>query len=193
MAKGGARCGAGRPGYRAKAEQLVRVDIRVWHRRGLLWVGGTNWFPFYRGNQHTTTVRFTVSADSIRLAYSLDNNEYSQTISTTTTPCALGGTRPWFECPRCFGRCGLLYMRYGRFACRSCQQVSYTSQSGSESDRVHARYHRLHALVEAGKPKWQRWATFNSVEEQFQRADRQANHHLLQVIQRLRPGASPFD
>ena len=192
MAKGGYRSGAGRHGYRAKAEQLVRVDIRVWHRRGLLWVGGSNAYPFHRGNQHITTVVFTVSAESIRLAYSLDNNDYAQTISTTTTPCALGGSRPWFECPRCRGRCALLYLRCGRFACRSCQQVSYTSQSGSESDRVHARYHRLEALIDNGKPKWQRWATFNRLEDKFTKADRQANHHLLQVIQRLRPGASPF-
>jgi hypothetical protein len=42
MGTGGLRCGAGRPAYRIKAEQLQRVDIRVWRKRGLLWVGGSN-------------------------------------------------------------------------------------------------------------------------------------------------------
>jgi hypothetical protein len=81
----------------------------------------------------------------------------------------------------------VLYQRSGRFACRTCQRVAYTSQSGSESDRVHSRYHKLHALIENGKPKWQRWATFNRLEEKFERADESANQMLWKVIQRLMP------
>ena len=38
MGTGGARIGAGGPAFWAKAEQLIRVEIREWHRRGLLWV-----------------------------------------------------------------------------------------------------------------------------------------------------------
>ena len=78
-----------------------------------------------------------------------------------------------------------LYMRSGRFACRSCQQVSDTSQSGSASDRGHAIYHQLHALIENGKPKWQRWSTFNQLEERFERVNEQVNQSLYDVIQRL--------
>lgn len=188
MAKGGARCGAGRPGYKVKGEHLMRLDIRVLHRRGLLWVGGTNVWNWSRGDEHVGSVRFTVEADSIRLAYSVNGQEASQHIATHTTPCGYGGSRTWFSCPVCRGRAALLYMRSGRFACRSCQRVSYASQSGSESDRGHARYHKLHALIEAGKPKWQRWATFNRLEDRFERADERASMSLLKVIQRLQAG-----
>ena len=185
MAKGGARFGAGRPGYKVKGEQLQRLDIRVWRRRGLLWVGGTNTWSWWRGDAPTGSIRFTVNEHSVRLTYSTSGNDASQTISTTTTPCAYGGLRRWFACPVCGGRCEVLYQRSGRFACRSCQQVSYTSQSGSESDRVHARYHKLHALVENGKPKWQRWSTFNRQEERLNRADECATKYLFHFIQRL--------
>jgi len=79
----------------------------------------------------------------------------------------------------------VLYQRSGHFACRTCQRVSYTSQSGSEHDRLNARFHRLNALVEAGKPKWQRWSTFNRLEDRLDRADELANKSLMHFIQRL--------
>lgn len=188
MAKGGARSGAGRPGYKVKGEQLLRLDIRAIHRRGLLWVGGTNTWSWSRGGEPAGSVRFSVEINSIRLAYSVNGKDASQFIPTTTTNCAFGGSRTWFRCPGCHRRAAVLYMRSGGFACRSCQRVTYTSQSGSESDRGHARYHKLHALIKNGKPKWQRWATFNRLEKQFERADELTNQLLWKAIQRLAPG-----
>lgn len=188
MGTGGTRCGAGRPGYRLKAEHTPKIDIRVWHKRGLLWDGGTNSWSWSRGAESAGSIRYTVSSASIRLTYSVNGQDASQTISTTTTPCHYGGSRPWFSCPVCHHRAAVLYLRSGRFACRSCQRVSYASQSGSESDRGHASYHRLHALIEAGKPKWQRWATFNRLEDRFERADERVSMLLLKVIQRLQGG-----
>lgn len=47
------------------------------------------------------------------------------------------------------------------------------------------RYHRLNAMVDAGKPKWQRWATFNRLEDRLDRADEQANYALMRFVQRL--------
>ena len=163
------------------------MDIREWHRRGLLWDGGRNTWSWSRGSEKVGSITFSVSEQAINLIYSLDGRNASQTIMRTATPCRYGGVRPWFLCPVCCNRTALLYMRGGRFACRKCQRVSYSTQSGSESDRVHARYHKLHALVENGKPKWQRWATFNRLEEKFEQADASANEMLWRVIQRLRP------
>ena len=182
---GGARCGAGRPGHRLKAEQTLKVDIRVWHQRGLLWDGGTNTWSWSRGGESAGSIRFTVNTDNIRLTYSVNGQDASQTIRLTATPCRYGGSRQWFECPVCRGRAAVLFMRAGRFACRQCQKVSYTSQSGSKSERGHAQYHQLHALIEAGKPKWQRWATFNKLEDRFERVNEQVNRSLMTLIQRL--------
>lgn len=188
MGTGGTRCGAGRPGYRLQAEHTPKIDIRIWRKRGLLWQGGTNTWSWSRGGESAGHIRFTVNADNIRLNYALQGQDASQTISTSTTPCHYGGTRPWFTCPVCHDRAAVLYLRAGRFACRACQRVSYASQSGSESDRGHASYHRLHALIEAGKPKWQRWATFNRLEERFERVSERANLSLMKLVQRLQAG-----
>ena len=185
---GGARCGAGRPGHRLKAEQTPKVDIRVWHKRGLLWDGSNSTWSWSRGEQSAGSIRFTVNADNIRLIYAVQGQDASQNVRTTTTPCRYGGARTWFECPVCGGRAAVLFMRAGRFACRQCQKVSYTSQSGSKSERGHAQYHRLHALIKAGKPKWQRWATFNRLEDRFERVNEQVNRSLMTLIQRLQAG-----
>ena len=185
MGTGGSRLGSGRPGYKVKGEQLQRLDIRVLRKRGLLWVGGTNTWSWSRGDENAGSIRFTVNESSVRLIYSVGGVDASQTIWTTTTPCAYGGSRRWYVCPVCSGRCEVLYQRSGRFACRSCQRVSYTSQSGSEHDRMIQRYHRLNALVDEGKPKWQRWATFNRLEDRLDRADEQANYALMRFVQPL--------
>lgn len=190
MAKGGARNGAGRPAYRVKGEQLMRLDIRAMRRGGLLQVGGTNHWNWSRGDEHVGSVQLTVNADSIRLAYSVNGQDASQIVTTTTTSCLFGGSRRWFSCPTCHGRVALLYMRASRFACRRCQRVSYSTQSGSESTRNLALYHRLHALIEAGKPKWQRWATFQRLEDRFNRVNSGVSRSLFKLIKRLQIGKS---
>ena len=68
---GGARCGAGRPGHRLKAEQTPKIDIRVWHKRGLLWDGSNSTWSWSRGEQSAGSIRFTVNADNIRLIYAV--------------------------------------------------------------------------------------------------------------------------
>jgi hypothetical protein len=39
MGTGGSRYGAGRPGYKGKAEACMRLDVRMWARRGTLTPG----------------------------------------------------------------------------------------------------------------------------------------------------------
>lgn len=185
MAKGGARYGAGRPAYNVKAEHVARVDIRVWHRRGLLWNGGRNTWSWWRGNDQAGSIMFIVSEHAINLIYSINGKDASQRIARASTPCHFGGSRPWFCCPVCHRRTALLYQRSGRFACRSCQRVSYISQSGASHDRVCNLYHRLAAKIEGGKPKWQRWATFNRLEDRFERISEQFDIAIYRRLQAL--------
>lgn len=188
MGTGGARWGAGRPGYRLKAEQTLKVDLRIWRKLGYLVNGSAFAWQWSRGGEVTANIGVSVRDGSIRFGYTAQGADASQTIYTTTRPCRYGGARTWFQCPCCGGRAVVLFMRAGRFACRQCQKISYTSQSGSAHDRANTRYHQLHALVEAGKPKWQRWATFERLEDRFERVNEQVNRSLMKLIQRLQAG-----
>jgi hypothetical protein len=65
---------------------------------------------------------------------------------------------------------GALYLRSGQFACRRCQRVSYSNQTGVGHDHLCSLFHRHAAQIEEGKPKWQRWLTFDRLEARFEHA-----------------------
>jgi hypothetical protein len=169
MGRGGQRWGAGRPAHRVKGEHLQRVEIGRWHRGGYLRDG--NWFnwSWNRGGEPTGSISVRVhSSDALRLVYSLagDGNERrdaSQLIGLAHTPCNYGKTRPWFVCPVCDQRAGLLYMRAGRFACRQCQRVSYVSQSCDALDRTWRRQSKIEARLgdDWRRPKGMRQRTYD--------------------------------
>jgi hypothetical protein len=63
--------------------------------------------------------------------------------------------------------------------------VSYSTQSGASHDRVCTLYHRLAAKIEGGKPKWQRWATFNRLEDRFEQVSLQFDGLIYGRLQSL--------
>jgi hypothetical protein len=77
-------------------------------------------------------------------------------------PCNFGGARPWFQCPRCARQVAQLYMRAGRFACRHCQRVAYSSQAEDVLDRTWRKQQRLEAKLGEywRRPKGMRQRTY---------------------------------
>src|SRR5262245_1290156 len=57
------------------------------------------------------------------------------TIYLESTPMYFGGRRLWFRCPRCDGRCRVLYGTW-RFACGRCHRLRYCSQKETKEDRA---------------------------------------------------------
>jgi hypothetical protein len=187
MARGGTRSGAGRPGYRLTAEVARRIDIRRWHKGGKLRPGSSFSWQWTLDSEVTGSIGVYVRDGYIRLGYSIEGSDgqrhdASQNIKTTVTPCHYGGTRPWFECPICHNRAGVLYLRSGRFACRHCQRVSYRSQSGSAIDRVCNRFHKLEGQVLAGRQKWKRRRKFDALLNQYESASLEFDLLLAQRI-----------
>jgi hypothetical protein len=158
MGTGGMRYGAGRPGYRAKAEQLRRVDIRIWRRGGYLNAGRSFSWSWNRGGEPTGSIGVRVQdACSLVLQYMIgaegERRDGTQAIRLAHTACSFGNSRPWFVCPLCHRRAGLLFMRWGRFACRHCQKVAYSSQSEDSLDRTWRKQSKIEARL--GK-NWRR-------------------------------------
>ena len=131
MGKGGHRCGAGRPGWRVKAEGCMRLDVRDLVRRQIL--GRTvstswHWTNFYSGEE-VGSIGINGQPTFLELRYSTNGVPVAERVAILRTACGFGGSRPWLHCPRCSRRVGVLYMRGGRFVCRHCGHVAYTSQS----------------------------------------------------------------
>lgn len=167
MPRGGPRCGSGRPGYRLKSEDSRSIDIRRWNKAGLLRQGRAFVWEWDVDGEPSGSVGVVRTEAGISLNYKVGDD---QRVLITSTPCHFGGVRTWFRCPACFSRAAVLYLRGGRFACRRCQSISYRSQSGSATDRISNTLLKLEARLEAGKPKWQRWATYRRLCSRFEAA-----------------------
>jgi hypothetical protein len=174
MSKGGSRLGAGRPSYKVKGEQLQRVDVRVWARKGLL--TGNRFFSWSwnRGGEPTGSIGVNVTPQSaVTLEYSLTQNGERRSISERVAliykPCNFGGSRPWFQCPRCARQVAVLYMRSGRFGCRHCQRVSYSSQSEDEMARTWREQRRIEERLGEHwqRPKGMRLRTYDRLRDRL--------------------------
>jgi hypothetical protein len=192
MSKGGMRYGAGRPGYRAKAESLRRVDIRVWHRGGYL--GGSRWFSWRwtLGSEAAGSIGVRVDGrDALRLEYMLgeegSRRDGTQAIQLSHTACGFGGSRPWFLCPVCQRRAGVLYLRFGRFACRTCQRVSYASQSGDEIDALWRRQAKIERKLKEHwrRPKGMRRRTYDRLFAALLDCEERRESALAECVARL--------
>ena len=155
MGTGGSRYGAGRPATHVKAEGCRHIDVRRWHREGILrdgQAGSWQWRDPETGKQ-TAAIGYWASVDSVTLGYSIDGDPRRQVIRLTATTCNYGGTRRWFTCPIRGERVAVLFLRAGRFACRDCQRIAYSSQSGDVCDRTWRKQAKAEAKL---GPNWAR-------------------------------------
>ena len=192
MGKGGMRYGAGRPSYKVKAEQLQRVEIGRWHRGGYLRAGCSFTWSWHRGDESTGSIGVRVhGADSLALQYTVGSEgqrrDGTQTIRLTHTDCNYGNSRPWFACPVCQRRAGVLYMRAGRFACRHCQRVSYSSQSCDLLDRMWRKQAKLEARLGEGwtRRKGMRLPTYERIIETLVNCEERRDDAFCVVAARL--------
>ena len=197
MSRGGMRYGAGRPSYKVKAEHLLRVEIGRWHRGGYLHAGRSFSWSWHRGDEPMGNIGVLVhGADSLALQYMVGSDDQrrdgSQTIRVAHTACNYGKSRPWFVCPVCQRRAGVLYMRAGRFACRLCQRVSYSSQSCDMLDRMWRKQSKLEAqLCEYWRrPKGMRHRTFQALLDRLHDCEVRRDAAFVETAARLFSGAS---
>ena len=177
MARGGSRYGAGRPAHKVTAESVQRIEVRRWSRAG--YFNGNFHFScgWNRGGEPSGSISIQTTRDSAVLSYRIKDfrsdewQDKRQFVPVVRTPCNYGGWRNWFQCPACNRRCELLYLRASRFACRRCQKVAYTSQSGGPIDRLTHKLHKLCAPVQSGKPSRMRWVTFNKLRDRAEAID----------------------
>lgn len=192
MSRGGARWGAGRPGTKAIGEQLQRVDVRLWARRGDLSKPGLFVWTWRRGEERAGSVSVWVNPlHSVTLEYVLTVNGSQQKVSNQIgldyVPCRFGGARPWFTCPCCARRVALLYLHRARFACRHCQRVAYASQSEDEMARMWRKQSRLEARLgdHWSRPKGMRQRTYQRLFDAVVECEHRRDVVFVELARRL--------
>ena len=159
--------GAGRPGWHSNVEDDRHIDVRRWQRDGLLTPGREVWWTWRDPESLvvTASINFSVGADVVHLQFSADGNPVRQSVRLDRRACNFGGTRPWFGCPTCDRRVALLYMANRRFACRSCHNLVYKSQSEDDIDRASRKLFKVEAKLGESRtrPKGMRQGTYRDI------------------------------
>jgi hypothetical protein len=110
------------------------------------WVWRTN------KGAHQTTVTITVLTDALQLRFSMGiHQRVLQSVRLTYSIGPRDGKRPWFVCPTCPRRVGVLYHADGLpFRCRTCCNLAYPSQYRAR-DRSYGRQHRILRRLEESR------------------------------------------
>ena len=189
MGRGGKRCGAGRPGWRRKCEGMLSLDVRRLARKGSLTPGRSGGWHWSRDGEPCGNISYQAEADCLRLVYTCtqsgcDPVRLNYPVWLRRTPCNYGGTRLWFECPRCTRRCAVLYgtARDGRFGCRRCLRLGYSSEAESVADRTWRKQRKLEARLER---KGIRQRTFDRVMSEIERCEDRRDLALAPSFARL--------
>jgi len=99
-------------------------------------------------------------------------------IAIERTECHYGGTRAWWQCPRCGKRCAVLWGDSAGFACRHCQRLNYASTRVKVSSRPFERANKIRerlgwgggvANLPGDKPKGMHWRTYGRLIAQLHR------------------------
>ena len=169
-------------------EDCKSIDIRMMKRRGWLNPGYGGKLSWTWNGQPWGNINYRCYDNSLELDYKFRSGgewePVKQRIAITATRCNYGNARQWFECPRCGGRCALLYCASKLFLCRKCYQLPYASQMQGDLYRLIEQKHKLGKRIfeyyEFGegweKKKWMRWKTFDRLYNRYRSLDRVIDH-----------------
>ena len=170
--------------YSAKdaVEGYRSIDVRWLKREGMLSPGANRRITWSRQGEVVASVNIGAEPGHVFLTYRHrsgggDWKDESYPIQLVTTPCHMGGERPWFLCPArgCGKRVAVLYSG-AIFACRHCHQLAYPSQREGGMYRSVRRVDRIRdrlgwpggALKGSGwgKPKGMHWCTYERLSDE---------------------------
>ena len=152
--KGGRRSNAGRPGWHSRTASALQLDIRVLQREDFL--SGAHFTQLAWPNGAKALLETNV--DSVRIAYCYKRRDSTwhnvdERIPVTYTTCHFGGNRPWFTCPRCCARVGIIYLWHTP-KCRKCARLVYVSLSEDAVNRSWRRTTKLEGRFESPRVSW---------------------------------------
>ena len=136
-------------GAKDTTEDYRSIDVRWLKREGMLSPGANRRITWSRDGEVVASVNIGAEPRHIVLTYRHrsgggDWKDESYPVHLVTTPCHMGGERPWFLCPArgCGKRVAVLYGG-AIFACRHCHQLAYPSQREDGMDRAARRADRI--------------------------------------------------
>jgi hypothetical protein len=156
-------------------ETYNRLDIRYLDRNDLLVPGRSFPLSWARGVVEVGSIWVDVDWGYLVLTYWVtiggESENVEEEIVLDFTECNYGGERPWFLCPECGRRVGILALAGKYFRCRHCYQLYYKSQFETELDRAFSKFWKLWNRLGEGKPKGMHWRTYERLLHKLAEAD----------------------
>lgn len=143
----------------------MKLLVTQYHALNILELARGGWlYPFskydwvWRTNKGAdqATVTITVLTDALQLLFPMNGiDRVLQDVRLTYSIGPQGGKRPWFVCPTCRRRVGMLYYTTDLpFRCRTCCKLAYPSQYQSR-DQSYGRQARMLSHRERDRPSAQ--------------------------------------
>ncbi len=134
---------------RGIVDTRARLEINWLCRQGYLLPGGVTPICWQRDGHPAGQISLVAEEERVVLVYRVrwmggEWRDMQQPVRLTWTPCHFGGRRPWFVCPHCGRRVGIIYAAdSGSFLCRQCCGLAYASQRESPLERLRRRVKAL--------------------------------------------------
>jgi len=186
--RGGWRWNAGRPAQHAKVEQCLSLEVGGLAKAGILDGRRCDWvWTNTDTGKRLGSIGVQGAHAAVVLSYTFDAQDVWERVAIERTPCHYGGSRPWFNCPRCGARAQNLYFAHGRFACRSCHGLRYRSQSEDDCGRSWRKQRKLEARLGENwrRPKGMHKATRTKLLEAIWRCEEVREDALAAYMDRV--------
>lgn len=118
-------------------DNALPLDVRQLVRARVAW-GYVSW-----AGGSAIGYRLDLAASRLDLDYLADGRPVSESIGLVSTRCHFGGVRWWACCLSCGARIAVFYLMAGRFRCRGCHGLAYTSTREAAFTRAFRRAREL--------------------------------------------------
>ena len=143
---------------------LPRLDIRRVARSGALSPGTDARLPVTDGlGDEVGAVKIAGDDSVATIFFFIGSEPHSLTVMLERTRCTLGGSRPWWRCPRCSRRAALLmFNELSQPGCCGCLRRPYASQYSGNLEVLALRLRRARCRLgpDGARPRHMRLATY---------------------------------
>ena len=192
-----------------RVEDCLSLDVRRWHREGVLEPGQYSSWAWYRGGRKVSSMGVWAIHGAVELSYSVGSGgasgrkeDVSYTVALTWTPCNFGGWRPWLMCPGrangvgCGRRVAKLYLRHRYFRCRHCHDLTYASRQETrgriaaaerKGQRIRRKLDGSADMNEPfpGRPKGMHLRTYMRLFEEYEKPREEYERALVALVEDL--------
>lgn len=168
---------------KSTTQDCLALDVRLLKKAGALeYEAVTPWAWFSNGEMVAARLIFVdeygVQVRGIEDLLERPGGPLPRWLTTTGTPCHLGGERLWWQCDHCDRRAAILYETDGWWACRLCQSLVYRCQRERRVNRAHRRANKIRTRLDwrvgiahpgSGRPKGMHRRTYERLVERHDR------------------------